>query len=289
MSIKGYLAKKSRQEPDLALKYIIRIILIILVVFNIYPIVFTFITSFRTSDEFYSNIWALPGKIFFGNYVNAFFQGHIGDYFFNSVAIAVISLLLVTVFGAFAAYALARLKVPFVEAIVALLVIVQILPTESIIMPLYIFMSKLKLMDMVYLPISLAYIGWLLPGTIVILKNFFQTIPTELLESARIDGSSELNTMFRIIMPLTKGALATCTVLNFCFVWGELMWAQITTLTSDKGIPLTVGLLNFQGQYTTNWGLMTAAICMILIPLFVTFIFTQKYFVEGLTASAVKG
>ena len=144
-------------------------------------------------------------------------------------------------------------------------------------------------MNIVYFPISFAYIGWLMPATIVILKNFFQTIPAELLESARIDGSSELNTMFRIILPLAKGAVATCIVLNFCFVWGELMWAQITTLTSDRGIPLTVGLLSFQGQYTTDWGLMTAAICMILIPLFITFIFTQKYFVEGLTSGAVKG
>ncbi len=289
MSIKEYYLQKATREPNFIAKNIMRIILTVLVVINIYPMLFTFLTSFKTADEFYSNIWALPSKFHFDNYANAFIQGHIGEYFFNSIAIAVISLTVVTVLGTFASYALARLKVPFVEAIVALLVIVQILPTESIIMPLYIFMSKLKLMNIVYFPITFAYIGWLLPGTIVILKNFFQTIPAELLESARMDGSSELNTMFRIILPLAKGAVATCTVLNFCFVWGELMWAQITTLTSDRGIPLTVGLLSFQGQYTTDWGLMTAAICMILIPLFITFIFTQKYFVEGLTSGAVKG
>lgn len=289
MSIKEYYLQKTTREPNFIAKNIMRSILSVLVIINIYPMLFTFLTSFKTADEFYSNIWALPSKFHFDNYVNAFIQGHIGEYFFNSIAIAVISLTVVTVLGTFASYALARLKVPFVEAIVALLVIVQILPTESIIMPLYIFMSKLKLMNIVYFPIAFAYIGWLLPGTIVILKNFFQTIPAELLESARMDGSSELNTMFRIILPLAKGAVATCTVLNFCFVWGELMWAQITTLTSDRGIPLTVGLLSFQGQYTTDWGLMTAAICMILIPLFITFIFTQKYFVEGLTSGAVKG
>ena len=150
-------------------------------------------------------------------------------------------------------------------------------------------MAKLKLLDIVYIPISSAYIGWLLPGTIVILRNFFLTIPNELLESARMDGSSELHTMFRIVLPLTGGAIATCTVLNFCFVWGELMWAQIATLTIEKGVPLTVGLINFQGVYTTNWGLMTAAICMILLPLILMFIILQKYFVQGLTSGAVKG
>jgi ABC-type glycerol-3-phosphate transport system permease component len=289
MNTKAALLKKHGRESDFVSKQISRILLIVLVVINIYPLLFTLITSLKTADEFYGDIWSLPSHFYIGNYINAFVQGHIGEYFFNSIAIAAFSLLIGTAFGTLAAYALARLKVPFVEAIVALLIIVQILPTESVIMPLYIFMSKLRLINIIYMPITLAYIGWLLPGTIVILKNFFQTIPVELLESARMDGSGELNTMLRIIMPLTKGALATCMVLNFCFVWGELMWAQIATLTSDRGIPLTVGLLNFQGQYTTDWGLMTAAICMILVPLFVTFVFTQKYFVEGLTAGAVKG
>jgi ABC-type glycerol-3-phosphate transport system permease component len=78
-------------------------------------------------------------------------------------------------------------------------------------------------------------------------------------------------------------------VFNFIFVWGELMWASITTLMTNKGIPLTVGLINFQDQYGTNWPQLTAAICMVIIPLFVAFIFLQKYFVRGLTSGSVKG
>lgn len=268
---------------------LIRLFLVSFTIVNIYPLLFTFFTSFKTSEEFFADIWALPQQWSFDNYKQAFEVGRLGEYFYNSVVIALVSLVLVTVMGTFAAYALARLHVPFSGAIVGLLLVIQILPTESMVLPLYMLMSKLKLLGVTYVPITSAYLGWLLPGTIVILRNFFLSVPSELLESARIDGSSEIHTMFRIVFPLSGGAIATCTVLNFCFVWGELLWAQISTLTTEKGIPITVGLLNFQGQYATNWGLMTAAICMILIPLVLLFVFLQKYFVQGLTSGAIKG
>ncbi|MFC5403282.1 carbohydrate ABC transporter permease [Cohnella soli] len=268
---------------------LIRLFLVSFTIVNIYPLLFTLFTSFKTSEEFFADIWALPQKWSFDNYSQAFEVGRLGEYFYNSVVIALVSLVLVTVMGTFAAYALARLHVPFSGAIVGLLLVIQILPTESMILPLYMLMSKLKLLGVTYVPITSAYLGWLLPGTIVILRNFFLSVPSELLESARIDGSGEIHTMFRIVFPLSGGAIATCTVLNFCFVWGELLWAQISTLTTEKGIPITVGLLNFQGQYATNWGLMTAAICMILIPLVLLFVFLQKYFVQGLTSGAIKG
>lgn len=289
MSIEGYSTQRSQQKPDHKLIFFMRIFLVILVVVNIYPVLFTLFTSFKSTEDFYSNIWSLPQRLLLNNYVNAFKIGHIGEYFINSIAIEIITLLGTMFLGVLAAHALARLKVPFAKGIIAVLLIVQILPQESMIMPLYIFMSKLKFIGMIYLPIATAYIGWFLPGTIVILTSFFQTIPVELLESARIDGSSEINTMFKIIIPLSMGAITTCTVLNFCGAWGELMWAQIATLNSNIGMPLTVGLINFQGQYTTDWGLMTAAICMVLLPLFTMFIFLQKYFIQGLTSGAVKG
>lgn len=269
--------------------WIIRVFLIIMAVVSIFPVLFAFYTSFKNNQEFYANIWALPETLRVENYVNAFITGKIGEYALNSVFIAAVSLAVTIVFAVLAAYALSRLKIRGAELILVLLILIQVLPTESIIIPEYMIVSRLGLLNVKYAAMILPYIGWMLPGTIIILSNFFKTIPMELIESARIDGATEVKTMTKIIVPLMKAPVATCLVFNFCFVWGELMWAQLTTLSRTDGLPLSIGLLNFKGLYSTDWGMTTAAICMIIIPMYVLFIFTQKYFIAGLTAGGVKG
>lgn len=268
---------------------ILQLVVVVCMAFYIFPILFSVVTSFKGTDEFYSNLWGLPEKLRIQNYVEAFKVGRIGDYMGNSIVISVLTLISIQIFALLAAYALSRLKIPRVEMFLMALLLMQVLPTESMIIPLYIIVSKLHFISVPYLSTVLGYVGWGLPGTIIIEKNFFDTIPIDLLEAARIDGSNELMTMTRIILPLMRGPILTCFIMNFTYVWGELMWAQITTLLTDKGIPITVGLLNFQGQYGTNWPLLTAAIVIILVPLFVIFIALQKYFIAGLTAGGVKG
>lgn len=269
--------------------WIFRVILILFSVVCLYPIFFSFQTSLKDMNEFYADIWAWPEVMRFGNYVDAMITGRVGEYFLNSVIIAVLSLLLIETFSIMAAYAIARLRLPHLELILLFCFGIQLLPTETIIIPLYIMMSRLGLLQTMFWPIVIAYVGWSIPGTTIILKNYFDTVPSELLESARIDGAGEIITMFKIVLPLMKSALATCIVMNFTFVWGELMWAQTATLTTTRGIPLTVGLLNFKDQFGTNWPLLCAAVCVIVIPLYLMFIFLQKYFVASMTAGGVKG
>ncbi len=269
--------------------WIIRVFLIVMAVFSIFPLIFAFYTSFKNNQEFYQSIWALPETLHFENYSNAFVVGKVGEYALNSIFIAVVSLSVTIVFAVLAAYALSRLKIPGAELILVLLILIQVLPTESLIIPEYMIVSRLGLLNVKYAAMIFPYIGWMLPGTIIILSNFFKTIPVELIESARIDGATEMTTMRKIIVPLMKAPVATCLVFDFCFVWGELMWAQLTTLSRTDGLPLSIGLLNFKGMYSTEWGQLTAAICMIIIPMYVLFIFTQKYFIAGLTAGGVKG
>lgn len=267
----------------------IRLFLILMAVTSIFPMLFAFYTSFKNNQEFYSNIWALPRKFRISNYMEAVSVGHLGEYAANSIIIAALTLAITILLSVFAAYALSRLHVPGTEMILTILILIQILPTEAIIIPEYIIVSRIGLLHVKYWAMVLPYIAWMLPGDIIILVNFFNTIPMELIESARIDGATEMTTLRKIMVPLMKAPLCTCLIFNFCAVWGELMWARITTLTTDEGLPLTIGLLNFQGMYGTDWGVMTAAICVILIPLYIVFVFTQKYFVQGLTSGSVKG
>lgn len=290
MSTKTAVIPQSRQRKKIPVFSIVcRVVIITMVIIWIFPVLFSLLTSFKTLEEFFANIWALPERLGIDNFVKAFSQGHIGEYFINSIIIAVCSLISIEIISTMAAYSLARLRIPFSGGIIMACFAIQLLPTETIIIPLYKMMSNMGLLGVKYLPIILAYVGWSIPGTTCILKNFFDTIPKELLEAARIDGSGEVRNLFKIVLPLMKGALATCIVMNFTFVWGELMWANTATLTTTKGLPLTVGLMNFKGEYGTDWPLLCAAICMIIIPLYVVFLFLQKYFVSSLTAGSVKG
>ena len=253
------------------------------------PILFSVSTSLKSQPDFYRNIWGPPSELQFTNYIRAFITGKINTYFLNSVIISVFSLTLIQVCCLLFAYALARLHIPFANVILLSLFLIQILPTESQIIPLYIMFSKAGLFRIPYWGIILTYIGWAVPGTSIITKNFLETIPAELIESARIDGCGELRTMVQIVIPLMKSVVATCFIFNFNFVWGEMMWAQLATALTDKGIPLTIGLLNFRNAYSTNWPLLSAAICIVMLPLFAAFLFAQKYFIAGLTAGSVKG
>lgn len=281
--------KKKKWTEDRTIKLILRLLLLCFSVVYIYPVIFAVITSLKTLPEFYTDIWALPKKFLYGNYIEAFFTGKIGEYFLNSVIIAVCSIIAIQVISTMAAYALTRLRVPHTNLILLILFALQILPTETIIIPLYVEMSKIGFLRMQYVPIIIAYVGWSIPGSAIILKNFFETVPKELLEAARIDGSGEVKSLFLIVLPLMKSAVCTVSIMNFNFVWGELMWAQIATLLTDKGLPLTVGLLNFKGQISTNWPQLCAAICIVILPLYLIFLLMQKYFIAGLTAGGVKG
>jgi len=280
---------KQQRMGTIASSVLIRMIIVVMLLVWLYPVLFALQTSLKSLEEFFADIWALPKSFAYDNFIKAFTQGHIGEYFINSIIIAAVSIISIEIISVMAAYSLARLRIPHPEVIIMICFAIQLLPTETIIIPLYMMMSKTGLLGVKYLPIILAYVGWSIPGTTVILKNFFDTIPKELLEAARIDGSGEIRNLFKIVLPLTKGALATCIVMNFTFVWGELMWAKTATLTTSRGLPLTVGLMNFKGEFGTNWPLLCAAICMVVIPLYLVFLFLQKYFVASMTAGGVKG
>ena len=264
-----------------------RTLLILYCAVIVFPIIFVVMTSFKSTSEFYTNVWGLPQHVAWENYATAWNDAKIGQYMLNSVIIVSVVLIVSLIVGALAGYALSRFRIKHAEIIMLAILACTMLPSESVIMPLYLITSKLGRIGS-RLSLIIPYIAWGLPMTIYIFRNFFDTIPNELLEAARIDGCTEVQTFTKVAIPLMLPAIATNAILIFVAWWGELLWATVALASSSmKTIP--IGMVSFSAQFGTNWGPMCAAICIILIPLVVFFCFVQKYFVQGLTGGAVKG
>ncbi|QGQ98677.1 carbohydrate ABC transporter permease [Paenibacillus psychroresistens] len=281
------MSTKIKRKVDIAEITTSRTFLLVFIILTVYPILFVALTSLKSTEEFYTNVWLWPKKFAWSNFPKALIDAHIGAYFMTSLIVVAISVAIILLFGAMAGYALARLRVPFTGLILFLLLSTTFLPSEMVIMPLYIMMSKMKLLGSYY-SLIIPYVGWSLPMTIFIFHRFFKTLPIELLESARMDGCTEAQTFTKITAPLMMPAIATCAIFSFVGLWGELLWASISlSMSSLRTIPF--GVISFKSQFATDWGPLSASITLILIPLIILFLFVQKYFVQGITGGAVKG
>ena len=288
MSSRVMLKNKVRlQKRDCKTQWIFRAMLFVFVLITICPMLFVFLTSTKTTGEFYNNIWLLPEKFAWENYEYAWNIAQIGEYFGNSVIIVVTTVIITLILGAFAGYALAKLKILHADLIMLGIFLLTMLPSESVLMPTYIMISKFKITG-TFLSIILPYTGWGMALTIYIYRNFFKTIPTEIIEAARIDGCSETRIFMQIVFPMMLPATATNAIFTFLGWWGEMLWASVELSTSAlKTIPL--GITAFVQSSGTNWGPLCAASCIVLIPVIIFFLFAQKYMIAGLTGGAVKG
>jgi len=278
---------KHRWLTDLPQKMFIRLILVLFAILTIVPMLFVILTSLKTTSDFYTNIWLLPKAFAWENYIKAWVTAGIGQYFLTSVIVVSITVAATLIMGALAGYALAKLDVPKARLILLGIFLVTMLPSESILMPMYIIMSKLHLVG-TYPSLILPFTGWGMSLTVYIYHNFFKTIPTEIIEAARIDGSSEVGIFARVVMPMMLPATATNAIFLFLGWWGELLWSSVDLSTSNiKTLPL--GITAFVQSSGTDWGPLCAACCIILLPVILFFLFTQKYFIAGLTGGAVKG
>lgn len=269
-------------------KVIAYIVLGLYTVVVAYPLLFLLFTSLKTNKEFFVNLFGLPQHIEWSNYINAWNTGKIGLYFGNSVLVVGVSVLVTCLVALLGGYALAKLRIPHADGIMSAFMVFNFIPGIAIYISLYTMMSRLHLTGN-YITLILPYIAWSIPFAMYIIKQYFETIPQELIESGRIDGCNEFQNFIHVMLPLVTPAIATIIVFTFINNWGELMWANIATASSVTIKTLPVGLLNFKTEMGVQWGQYTAGICMVTIPLMIIFAYFQKYFVAGLTNGAVKG
>ncbi len=161
------------------------------------------------------------------------------------------------------------------------------LPLKAAIIPLFILIKNLGLMDR-HLSIILIFIAMGLPSTVFILSGFMKTVPKELEYAARIDGCSDLSIYGRIVMPVSAPAIALVTIYNAVPIWNDFFF-PLVFIQSDRLKTLPVGLSSFFGQYSTNWSLLFSGLSIAILPMLILYLFMSNYFIRGMTAGAVKG
>lgn len=260
-------------------------ILTILSLVTVYPFVWMVLTSLRERNSVFRGPF-IPNPIIFTNYPQAWVQTNFGDHFMNSLVIAVFSLAGIVFLSITAGYGFAKMKFPFKNLIYVLLLSTMAMPAASLIIPLYLQVRSFGLMDS-QPGLILVYIGSMSPFSIFLMRSFFEGVPNELIEAARMDGSSEWGTLFRVVLPLVKPGIGTVVILQFLSIWNEFLYATVLVQTMAKK-PLQPAIFNLVGQYSTNWTLLAAALTMAILPIVIVYVNMQKQFVAGLTQGALR-
>lgn len=264
------------------------IALIVVAIFQIYPLIWLFIFSLKTNTEVFGNSpFALPEDPRWENYVRAWTDGNIDMYFFNSVWITAISVIATVILASLATFAITRLTWKLSKPVLGLIMVGLMVPIHSAIIPLFSFYNDMGLINH---PLSLiiTYTAFNLPITVMILLGFYITLPREIEEAAIMDGASIHRMFFQITLPMTTPVLATTAIINMIYNWNEFVFVN-TFISSDKWKTLTVGINNFVGQYLTDWGAIGATLIISIIPILLAFLILSDRIVEGIAAGSVKG
>lgn len=266
------------------------IISIILLVILLFPLFWTLITSFKTEAEIFQipPTW-YPHVLNTKSYAA---QVETGDFnmfrsFANSFMISVSAMVIAVVLAVPASYAIARYKFKGRTMMMLGFLITQMLPVSVLLTPMFIIFRNMHLYNTWGAAILAdATIG--IPFSVLILKNYFASIPKALEEAAYIDGCTRFGAFIRILIPVTKPGIMVCAIFSFLYAWGDLAYGMTFILDQEKR-PITAGIFNFMGQYGTKWSYLTAFAIVAIIPVTLIFIFMQKYIISGMTSGAVKG
>lgn len=255
--------------------------------FTVFPILWDISSSLKGQLEIFSiPPTFIPKVITAENYTRTVNDSHLLTYVKNSVVVAVVTTFLTALISALAAYALALFNFKGKKTVYNSLVATQLLPGAVILIPLFIIFGSFKLLNS-YSSLILANLAFTLPVAVIMLTGYFIGVPRELEESAKIDGCSSLQILFKILLPLVSPGITSVAIYTFVGVWQEFLFA--VSLISDKEkYTLPVGITTFIGQHTTDWGGLMATSIVLSIPAVIVFLIAQRYFVDNLSG-AVKG
>lgn len=262
-------------------------LMIVGIVVALLPFAWAFLTSVKLQHQIYAfppEVIPKPFTLF--NYGSEF-QGGLGQGLFNSALVSICSVALTVAAGSLAAYPLARMRFRGSQVVLFLIIAPMMIPGLVNLIPTYLILAALGLLD-TYLGLILIYWVGSLPISVWILRGFFQTVPSELEEAAVVDGCSRVQTLFHIILPVSKPALMAVALLAFLNAWNDFIIASIVTTSAEMRTAQIFLYANI-GDVEVNWGGLMAAAIVVSLPVVLLFLFMQRGFISGLTAGAVKG
>lgn len=263
------------------------LVLIVMLVICVYPILWMFLGSMKDKAEFYTNIWGLPTRFHLENYFAAWKNADLGRRFINSIVVTVGSMCVMIPVTSCAAYAVARLKFKGRNLIYMYLLTGIMIPAGVLGIPTFTVAMKMGMLNS-HWGLMLVYAAQNIAMGMFIMRGFFISLPKELEEAAMIDGCSRFGCFVRIIVPLARAGVATQVIFSGLTIWNDYFMANIM-ITRDELRTLPLSIANFVGKHFTNYPELFAMLTMATLPIIIIFILSQRSFIEGVAAGAVKG
>ncbi|MEF9879191.1 MAG: carbohydrate ABC transporter permease [Clostridia bacterium] len=263
------------------------IVLILWSVVALFPIWVMLVNSFKTRLSIYSNPFWLPETWNFKNYQAVLGSSDFLNYFKNSLIVVLLSLVLVIVVGALAAYALANWKTKISNIVFFFMIAGMMLPIKIASVKLLTMMKEMGLLNTIWSLVPV-YVAMGIPISVFVLTTFMRTVPGELTESGFIDGAGRFKIFRVIVLPLLKPAVATVVIYNLVPFWNDL-WFPLIFISDEKSKTLLLGVTRLFGQYQTDWSKVLAVLTLSALPVILLYLAMSSQFIKGLTAGAVKG
>ena len=253
----------------------------------LFPLFWMIRSALMTNQTIFTDKSLIPARLHFGNFIQAWIEGNFGVFFLNSVIYTVSVVAGIVLISSLAAYAFSRLKFPGKNFFFYMFVGAMMIPLPGSFVPLYVLMNKLGLIN-TRIGYILCMINVGLSMSILLLKTFFDKMPADLEDAARIDGCSKLGIWWHVALPLARPAIAVIIIFNSLNVWNEYILA--TLLLNDQNLmPLQRGLMVFQGTHIADYPLLMAGLTITAVPIILIYLFMQRHIIKGLVSGALVG
>ena len=274
-----------RSKSERVILYVLLAIILIIVLF---PVYWLFITSVKTdADTIAEPPIYFPTRPILDNYKNVISQEGALRYLINSLIISLSTVGIILVIGPMLSYSLSKYHIPFKirTAILGFIIMIRIFPPVTTLVPYYLIIWRLKLID-THLGLIIAYVAYVLPFATWLMLGFFQDLPQDIEKAAIVDGCTFWQRFRLVVLPLTLPGLATTAIFTFMYAWIEFMYASVLTSVNAKTLPVVIA--QYSGDFYLQWGNMSAMGVLMVIPVLIFATFMQRYLVRGLTFGAVK-